>query len=97
MKKEFFNQGEQVNRIALGKSLVFSRDMDLGEKITQSDLVSKTPAKGVSPLELENFVGKVLNKKVSKDDYIHFEDITILEQRTKSFDIDKKWGDRWAS
>ena len=91
-EKRVFNQGEQVNRIALGKSLVFSRDMDLGEKITQSDLVSKTPAKGVSPLELENFVGKVLNKKVSKDDYIHFEDITILEQRTKSFDIDKKWG-----
>lgn len=91
-EKRVFNQGEQVNRIALGKSLVFSRNMELGEKITQSDLVSKTPAKGVSPLELENFVGKVLNKKVSKDDYIHFEDITILEQRTKIFDIDKKWG-----
>jgi N-acetylneuraminate synthase len=91
-EKRIFNQGEQVNRIALGKSLVFSRNMELGEKITYSDLVSKTPAKGVSPLELENFIGKVLNKKVLKDDYIHFEDISIQEQKSMSFDIDKNWG-----
>ena len=91
-EKRIFNQGEQVNRIALGKSLVFSRNMELGEKITHSDLVSKTPAKGVSPLELENFIGKVLNKKVSKDDYIHFEDISIQDQKSVSFDIDKNWG-----
>ena len=91
-EKRIFNQGEQVNRIALGKSLVFSRNMEIGEKITSSDLVSKTPAKGVSPLELENFIGKVLNKKVLKDDYIHFEDISIQEQKSMSFDIDKNWG-----
>jgi sialic acid synthase SpsE/sugar phosphate isomerase/epimerase/CBS domain-containing protein len=91
-EKRIFNQGEQVNRIALGKSLVFARNMELGEEITQTDLVCKTPAKGVSPLELENFIGKVLNKGVLKDDYIHFEDISILEHNSTSFDIDKNWG-----
>ena len=42
------NQGEEVNRISLGKSLVLSKDLRKGSIITEGDLLPKTPARGIS-------------------------------------------------
>lgn len=86
------NQGEQVNRIALGKSLVLVRDLKRGDILKSEDLVAKTPARGVSPLDLDKFVGCSLSKDVSRDDYIQYDDVTPASKKTESFDISKKWG-----
>ena len=85
------NQGEQVNRIALGKSLVLVRDMKRGDILNKEDLVAKTPARGVSPMELKKFVGCSLSRDMNQDDYIQFEDVAPLLNEPKSFDIDKKF------
>jgi sialic acid synthase SpsE/endonuclease IV len=86
------NQGEQVNRIALGKSLVLVRDLKQGDILNKEDLMAKTPARGVSPMELDKFVGCTLSRDMNQDDYIQFEDVAPLLNEPKSFDINKKWG-----
>lgn len=90
--KRIFNQGEQVNRIALGKSLVVARDLEKGAVLEQSDLLAKTPARGVSPLEIDKFLGKEVCRNLKKDDYIQVEDISESSIDRKDFDISKHWG-----
>ena len=49
------------NRIALGKSLVLVRDLKQGDILNKEDLGEK-PARGVSPMELDKFVGCTLSR-----------------------------------
>jgi N-acetylneuraminate synthase len=92
--KKIYNQGEQNNRLSLAKSLVFSKDFPKGHTLQVSDLISKTPAKGLSPLELGNFIGKTLNEDVLEDSYIFYHQLSEnKKEATKtSFDIPKTWG-----
>lgn len=91
-EKRIINQGEEVNRVALGKSLVLTGDLEKGSKITADDLVAKTPARGVSPLEINKFIGKSLARDLQQGDYIHFEDISDNGSRIEQFNISKHWG-----
>jgi len=88
-----YNQGEQTNRIALGKSLVATKDLKQGHVLRAEDLEAKTPAKGVSPLELKSFLGRPLCKDLSREDYIfpgHVSDKS--DEARSSFDFKHKWG-----
>lgn len=87
-----FSQGERINRTTLGKSLVAARDLARGSRITANDLVAKSPAKGVAPLELERFVGQRLNRDLKKDDYVFFEDLAGEELEAPTYSIPRKWG-----
>ena len=42
------------------KSLYFNKDMSIGDKINEHDLLAKRPSGGISPSE----IGKVINKKL---------------------------------
>ena len=86
------NQGEEVNRISLGKSLVLSKNLTQGSTLKSEDIVAKTPARGISPLEYDNIIGKKITKKLNKDHYIQFDD--LVENVTKKDDIkiNKHWG-----
>ena len=87
------SQGELNNRLSLGKSLVAARDLPVGTVLKASDLAAKTPAKGISPLEMLRFVGHPLSKPVKKDQYLFQNDIqTQASQSAETFQINKHWG-----
>ncbi|MDF1823593.1 MAG: N-acetylneuraminate synthase family protein [Verrucomicrobiales bacterium] len=91
--RRVFNQGEQVNRIALAKSLVAAQDLSKGTILNSSHLVSKTPARGVSPLKLNEFIGKPITKDIKADEYIRFEHIDDhLDTGRGGYEINKQWG-----
>ena len=90
--ERILNQGEQGNRIALGKSLVASTDLPKGKIITKDDLISKSPAKGISPLHIDKLVGKKLVKNLVKEEFIQLEDINDTAIEDVVFKINKKWG-----
>jgi len=69
LDKRILNQGEKVNRIALGKSLVLSRNLRQGSTLKSEDIVAKTPARGISPLEIDKIIGKRITKDLNKDPY----------------------------
>ncbi|MGZ3690856.1 MAG: N-acetylneuraminate synthase family protein [Pseudobdellovibrio sp.] len=87
------SQGELNNKLSLAKSLVASKDLKKGTVITYEDLVAKTPAKGISPLELDNIIGKRLARDVSQDDYVYYQDFLGNEQESRSaYQINQHWG-----
>lgn len=87
------SQGERNNRLSLAKSLVAATDLKAGTVIGPKDLAAKTPAKGVSPLRFDEFVGQVLNRDLKKDEYIFDEHLTKNVGFEKSiYDINRHWG-----
>ncbi len=72
-KVKKFSQGERNNRLNLAKSLVAARDLAAGTILKSGDLVARTPAKGISPLELPQFLGKPLAADLKADEYIILE------------------------
>lgn len=88
--KKIVSQGEIMNKLTLGKSLVFKRSMCKGDIIKPTDLEAKSPAKGISPLKRDQFIGKELIKSVNKDDYLS-ENHFVIKQKP-IFSIPKKWG-----
>jgi sialic acid synthase SpsE/endonuclease IV len=63
-------QGEKNNRLALGKSLVYSKNLKKGEVLNRFFLKAKSPAKGIPALKYKEFLGKKLLISVKKDDYL---------------------------
>ncbi|MDZ4677693.1 MAG: N-acetylneuraminate synthase family protein [Oligoflexia bacterium] len=88
-----YNQGEKNNRITLAKSLVAAFDLKAGTLLTAEHLDVKSPAKGVSPLEIGKFIGKKIKGDLKKDDYLFFDVLENSEtQRVQKYDIKKTWG-----
>jgi endonuclease IV len=87
------SQGEKNNRLSLAKSLVAARELSAGSILRSEDLIGKSPAKGVSPLQLDEFVGKKLNCDLKQDDYIFQKHLEGNEDLAKtSFEINRTWG-----
>ncbi len=49
------------------KSIVISRDIEKGTRLTNDMLVTKRPGTGISPSERENIIGKEIIKSLQKD------------------------------
>ncbi|WP_114576295.1 N-acetylneuraminate synthase family protein [Saliphagus sp. LR7] len=73
--KRYLTRGEYNNRVSLGKSLVAAREIPAGREITRADLTAKSPAKGVSPQELETVVGAEARRTIGADETIQWEDV----------------------
>jgi sialic acid synthase SpsE/sugar phosphate isomerase/epimerase len=90
--RRVFNQGERSNRLSLAKSLVAAHDLAAGTVLQSADIVAKTPAKGISPLELEWVVGSKLARDVKTDEYFFPEQFESVTPAVASVHIPKKWG-----
>lgn len=66
------SQGALLNKEVLGKSIVAKRTMKIGDVIKKNDLKIRSPGQGLPPTEVINFVGKVLTKKINKNDFISY-------------------------
>lgn len=91
--KRIFGQGERSNRLALGKSLVFKKNLKAGMDLNRNHFAAKTPARGISPFEVSNFMNKKLYSDVKKDIYVSLQHIKPYERRS-DFNIKhlKRWG-----
>jgi len=87
-----YNQGERNNYITLAKSLVFATELPAGHVISARDLLAKSPAKGISPLKIANFIGKTLSCAVDADEYVSESCVTTLGTEFDAVEIQKTWG-----
>lgn len=70
------NLSEKKSMLGLiRRSIVYTRDLEVGKIITKKDLEAKRPGNGVSPKYYEHFLGKKLIRKVRFDQQLSFEDI----------------------
>jgi len=64
---------QQDARAKMGKSPVALKDLSAGEKLMAEDISYLSPAKGMSPIEVNKFIGKPLVKCLKKGSYIQHE------------------------
>lgn len=76
MKKIENNEKEAL--VVQRRALYFTRDIAAGNVIAKDDLfpLRPIPSDAIPPYDLNNTVGKVLNRDVRKDEYVKWEDLT---------------------
>lgn len=58
---------ERIPRREARRSLVLTRNMRAGEKITEKDIVAKRPGTGISPRYMEAIIGRTVNRDILED------------------------------
>ena len=72
-KRQYPSEFEPLQK--MGKKIVFSRNIGIGESITESDLDFRSPGDGISPWMLPQLIGKKLKKAMLKEDTLRLEDV----------------------
>jgi sialic acid synthase SpsE len=66
---------EVSKRLKFRRSLVSVKKLEKGNIIRREDIVYKRPGTGIAPDELEYVVGRKVNKDISEDELINWEDL----------------------
>lgn len=67
-REKFMTRGEILNREVLAKSLVASRDIQSGEKITAEMVIVKGPGQGLSPQRYPELIGQTVRRNIKVDE-----------------------------
>jgi N-acetylneuraminate synthase/N,N'-diacetyllegionaminate synthase len=70
------SESEAKNIQIARKSLHFSKNLSKGHKITDADIISLRPGDGISPMEWDNVVGKILIADKEEFDKLLFSDLS---------------------
>lgn len=60
------SESEKKNIAIVRKSLHFSRDLEAGHILTDSDIIALRPGNGISPMKIMSYVGRVLKTAVKE-------------------------------
>lgn len=69
------SESEIKNRAIARKSIHLSKDLKKGHIVTESDLIMKRPGDGISPMKMENVVGKKLMVDLLSESKLRIEDL----------------------
>ncbi len=69
------SESEMKNIAIARKSIHLSKDLLKGHIITDADIISLRPGDGISPMEWENIVGKILKENKKEFDKLLFSDL----------------------
>jgi N,N'-diacetyllegionaminate synthase len=65
------SNSEQKNIPIARKSIVASKEIKIGEKLTENNLTVKRPANGLSPMDWDSVIGLEASRNYQKNDPIH--------------------------
>lgn len=91
-KSRKLSQGELINRENLGKSIVASREVNVGDIVSKNALKIVSPGIGLSPLKMDDLIGKTALRKLEVDDYFFQSDIDGNQTTQKNFNFNLRWG-----
>ena len=69
-KEKFANSSELENSFLVRKSIVASKNIKKGELLSSSNLTTKRPGKGLSPMLWYEIIGKKASKNYKIDEFI---------------------------
>ncbi len=67
------SDSEKPNIIIARKSIHVVKDLKAGHVISASDLIMRRPGDGISPMEIDNVIGKTLIKEIKEDTKLFWE------------------------
>lgn len=81
------SQGEMMNREILGKSLISTRAIKLGESIQDADIECRSPGKGLAPYKRSELIGKTALRDIEAGDFFYDSDLKaeIIQPRPYHF------------
>jgi N-acetylneuraminate synthase len=86
------SQGESLNRLSLGKSLVAARDMAVGETVQLHDVVIRSPGRGLQPNSLHRLIGVRLLRPVGAGDFFYHSDVDATRNAARNYAFSRDWG-----
>ena len=66
---------EEISRLNARRSIVLTRNLKSGHKITQEDLVAKRPGTGISPMSWDDVIGKSVIRDLPEDHILTWDDL----------------------
>jgi sialic acid synthase SpsE len=64
---------EKDARLHARRSIFVSRDVRIGEILTEDMLIAKRPGNGISPLDWDRIIGKIANRFIPKDSLLRWD------------------------
>ena len=64
------SRNELINKDIVRKSIVALKDISTGDIFSETNLTSKRPGSGISPMNWEDIIGKVSKRNFKKDEII---------------------------
>ena len=86
------SQGERLNREVLAKSLVASRKISKGEKITRSMISVHSPGRGIQPSRLGELINLTACRNMEAGDMFFNSDIIGESSTVKPYKFQRPWG-----
>lgn len=84
--------GELMNRANLAKSLVATRALGAGERITRDDVTVKAPGRGLQPNRLDELVGRTMRRPIDAGDFFYATDLTDAVAHGRAYSFRRPWG-----
>lgn len=91
-EEKFISRGEILNREVLGKSLVATRQIKLGEKITADMVAVKGPALGLSPQRYPELIGQTSTRVIEVDEPYTDRDLGVNFELDVEHTLPLEWG-----
>ena len=66
---------EEISRLNARRSIVLTRNLKSGHKITREDLVAKRPGTGISPMSWDDVIGKSVIRDLLEDHILTWDDL----------------------
>lgn len=85
-------QGEMLNRETLAKSLVASKPIPKGVKITRDMLSVKSPGQGLQPIYIDDLIGKYTKRIFSEGDLFFESDLKDEVIEAKNYRFSRPFG-----
>jgi len=91
-KEKFFTMGEILNREVLAKSLVATRRIAPGDKITREMITVKGPGQGLSPQRYIELVGRIAERVIEVDEPFLARDLGQKVSLDLEHTLPMEWG-----
>jgi sialic acid synthase SpsE/sugar phosphate isomerase/epimerase len=91
-KEKYFTMGEILNREVLAKSLVATRRIEPGEKISREMVTVKGPGQGLSPQRYTDLVGRIADRVIEIDDPFLERDLGQIVTLDLEHILPMQWG-----
>ncbi|MGA1763571.1 MAG: N-acetylneuraminate synthase family protein [Ilumatobacteraceae bacterium] len=69
-------ESEEIARKNARRSIVVSRDLPVGHRISESDITYKRPGTGISPLSWDDVIGRKTRRELAVDDVLQWADLS---------------------
>jgi N-acetylneuraminate synthase len=91
-EEKFISRGEILNREVLGKSLLATRRVEPGEKITPEMVTVKGPALGLSPQRYPELIGRTSTRVIEVDEPFTDRDLGFNIELDVEHTLPLEWG-----